>query len=185
MEIVHRPGASHQNSDALSRRPCEREEEEVACRQCHHIGKENGNRTVRVMTRRQRPITGKPEKNTKRVRECEIDLSLAAMREAQRSDGCLKAILELLDAEPEKPPWSAVEGADSEIQQLYAQWEALQLHDGVLYRNFINTDGRVRWKQLLVPRSLRAALLQHLYAGPTAGHMRVMKTQDRVKRMAY
>ena len=117
MEIVHRPRASHQNSDALSHRPCEREEEEVACRQCHHI---------------RRLITRKPAKNTKRVRECEIDLWPAAVRESQRSDGCLKAILELLDAGPEKPPWSAVEGANSEIQQIYAQWEALQLQDGVL-----------------------------------------------------
>ena len=27
MKIVHRPGASHQNRDALSRRPCERDAE--------------------------------------------------------------------------------------------------------------------------------------------------------------
>ena len=72
------------------------------------------------MTRRQRPITRKPEKNIKRVRECEIDLSPEPMREAQRSDGCLKVILELLDAGSVKPPWSEMEGADSEIQQLYA-----------------------------------------------------------------
>ena len=38
MEIVHRPGMSHQNSDALSRRPCEREMEEIACRQCRRTG---------------------------------------------------------------------------------------------------------------------------------------------------
>ena len=77
-----------------------------------------------------------------------------------------------------------VEGADLEIQQLYAQWEAYQLQDGILYRNFLSTDGQVRWKQLLVPRSLRATLLQHLHAGPTAGHMGVKKTQDRVMKMA-
>ena len=38
---------------------------------------------------------------------------------------------------------------------------------------------------MLVPRSLKATLFQHLHAGLTAGHMGVKKTQDRVKKMAY
>ena len=99
--------------------------------------------------------------------------------------GLLRIILDLFDTGPEKPPWSTVEGADSELQQLYAQWEALQLHDGLLYRNFLGTNGQVRWKQLLVPRSLRAPLLEHLHAERTAGHMGIKKTQDRVMKMAY
>ena len=162
MEIIHREGASHQNSDALSRRPCEREEEKVACRQCRRIGREKGNRAVRVMTRRQLSTTAKPEKNAKRIAGCEIDFSPEAMREAQRVKVCLKTIFDLLDAGLEKPPWSTVEGADLEIQQ----WETLHLQDVILYRNFLGTDGQVHWKQLLVPRSLRATLLQHLHAGP-------------------
>jgi hypothetical protein len=32
--VQHRPGNSHQNADALSRRPCERETDQL-CRQCH------------------------------------------------------------------------------------------------------------------------------------------------------
>ena len=67
-----------------------------------------------------------------------------ALRAAQRSEGCLKTFLELLDVEPEKPPWSTVEGADPEAQQIYALWEVLQLKDGILYRNFLNIDSGVR-----------------------------------------
>ena len=40
MKILHQPGASHQNSDVLSRHPCEREMEEIACRQCRRTGRE-------------------------------------------------------------------------------------------------------------------------------------------------
>ena len=36
-------------------------------------------------------------------------------------------------------------------------------------------DGQMRWRQLLVTRSLRAPLLQHLHAGSTTGHMGVNK----------
>ena len=185
MEIVHRPGASHQNGDALSHRPCERTEEETACRQCCRTGREKESKVVRVMTRGQLSATAKQEENTKRLPECEIDLSPEAIREAQRGEVCLQTILDLLDAESEKPPWSTVEGADLKVQQLYAQWQTLQLWVGNLYRNFLGTDGQVRWKQLLVPRPLRALLLQHLHAGPMAGHMGVKKTQDRVMKMAY
>ena len=78
-----------------------------------------------------------------------------------------------------------MEGADLEVQQLYVQLETLQLRDGILYRNFVGTDGQVRWKQLLFPRSLRALLLQHLHAGPTAGHKGVKKMQNKVTKMAY
>ena len=44
MKIVNRPGASHQNSDALSRGPCEREGEELTCRQCRRTVREKGSR---------------------------------------------------------------------------------------------------------------------------------------------
>ena len=49
--------------------------------------------------------------------------------------------MDRLDAETDKPPWVTVEGADNEVQQLYAQWEVLQLQEGILYRNFMGTAG--------------------------------------------
>ena len=64
------------------------------------------------------------------------DLSPDAIREAQRTEVYLRTIMDLLDKGTEKPPWATVEGADLEVQQLYAQWEALQLQDGILYMNF-------------------------------------------------
>ena len=64
MEIVQLPGTSQQNGDALRRRPCEREEEETACRQCRHTGKKQESRAVTVMTRGQLSFTAKPEEKT-------------------------------------------------------------------------------------------------------------------------
>ena len=49
----------------------------------------------------------------------------------------------------------------------------------------MGTDDQVRWRQLLVSRSLRVPLLLHLHVGPTADHMGVKKTQNRVIKMAY
>ena len=84
MEIVHRPGSSHQNGGALSRRPFERMEEETACRQCRRTGREKESRARHVMTRRQLSATAKQEEYTKRLPGCEIELSPETIREAQR-----------------------------------------------------------------------------------------------------
>ena len=110
MEIVHWPGTSHQNSDALSRRPCERQEEEIACQQCRHTGKKQESRAVHVMTRGQLSSTAKLEVKNIRISKCEIDLSPDAIREVQRAESYLRTIMDLLDAGAEKPPWAPVEG---------------------------------------------------------------------------
>ena len=127
MTIVYRPGASHKNSDALSRRPCERQEEKTACRQCRGTGKKQESRVVRVITRRHLSSTAKLEEKTIRISKCDIDLSLYVIRAAQKGEIYLRTIIDLLDPGTDKPPWVTVEGADLEVQQLYAQWEALQL----------------------------------------------------------
>ena len=184
MKIVHRPGSSHQNSVALSHRPCERAREvvarllsrDIACRQCRRTEMDKGGRTVRVMTRGQQWATAKLEEKKKVISKREMDLSPGAIRDAPRAEGYLQTIMDLLDTGDENPPWSAVEGADLNVQQLYSQWEALQLLDGVLYRNFLGTDRQVRWRQLLIPRWIRAPLLQHLHVGTTAIHMGVKNT---------
>ena len=121
MEIVHRPGVSHQNSDALSRPPCEREMEEIACRQCHRRGRKKGGRTVRVMTRCQQSATATLEEKTKGITKCEMDLTPDAIREAQWAGMYLWTIMDRLNAGTEKARWATVEGADLEVQQLYTQ----------------------------------------------------------------
>ena len=73
-----------------------------------------------------------------------MNLSPDAIREAQRAEIYLRTIMDHLDARTEKPPCATVEGADLDAQQLYAQWEALQLQDDILYRKFMGTDDQVR-----------------------------------------
>ena len=42
-------------------------------------------------------------------------------------------------------------------------WERLEI--GVLWRNFKDDIGKVSWKQLTVPESLRSEVLQEVHAG--------------------
>ena len=104
MESVHRPGVSHQNSDALSRRPCERDMEKIACRQCRRTGSEKRGRIVCVMTRRQLSSTAKLDEKTKAISKCEMNLPPDAIREAQRAEVYLLTFVDLLNAGTEKSP---------------------------------------------------------------------------------
>ena len=78
-----------------------------------------------------------------------MDLTSDAIREAQGAELYLWTIMDLLDVETEKPPWATVEGADLELQQLYAQWETATGWHLVL--EFYG-HGQVRWRKLLVSR---------------------------------
>ena len=178
MAIVHRPGASHQNGDALSRRPCERIEKETACRQCRRTGREKDSRAVSVMTRSQLSATAK--ENTKRLPGCEIDLS-GSDQSGPKGRGL-----------PANYPrsvgrWVGEAAMVHRRGSRLGGTTAVRSVGNITAKGWhlVQEFGQVRWTQLLVPRSLRALLLQHLQAGPTAGHMGVKKTQDRVMKMAY
>ena len=56
--------------------------------------------------------------------------------------------------------------------------------DGVVYRKFERPTGGVLFYQLLVPKSMRAELLELIHAG-AACHLDVRKTIDQVQCRAY
>jgi hypothetical protein len=119
----------------------------------------------------------------------EEDVTLAltpeVIRTAQRADDVISVIVDLMETSQEKPPWSLVEALDVDVQQLWAQWESLEILNEILCRNFVNADNLLKYRQLVVPHELRASLLLQLHAGNTAGHFGISKTQERVKRSAY
>ena len=93
--------------------------------------------------------------------------------------------MNLFDAGAENPPWSAVEGAESGGATVVRSMGGIAAAGWHPVPKFPGTEDQVRWRQLLVPSSLRAPLLQHLHVGLTAAHMGVKETQDRVIKMAY
>ena len=175
MEIVHRPGSAHGNSDALSRRPCERADESLECRQCHPRRDQHIRAVCRGVRNKKISPTSTPI----------WDVSPDVLRTAQRSDEAVGFIIRCLEILKQKPDWAEVEGLDLDTQNLYAQWEVLELRDGVLYRRFERPDGTLSRFQLVVPTTLRVSLLRQLHGGKTSGHFGVAKTQDLVRQFAY
>lgn len=74
---------------------------------------------------------------------------------------------------------------DEETKAYWAQWQSLQICNGVLYRVWESPAGDSTCKQLVLPKSLREEVLQSLHNTPSAGHFGVAKTLGRLRERFY
>jgi len=59
-----------------------------------------------------------------------------------------------------------------------AQWNNLKLEKGVIYRQYFDENGGMKYLQLLVPWQMRDTFLQEIH-GNVAGHLSTQKTLSR------
>ena len=184
--VQHRPGSQHSNADALSRRPCF----ESGCKHCnrrdsteelHHAAspdprptseQDGPSATVRAVALNAHNltvITGSPEE----------------LRQAQLTDDTLCPVIEWLERSTAKPDWDEVAPCGECTKVYWAQWDSLQLINGVLHRLWETPSGDAVVRQLVVPTSLREKVLKELHGSATTGHFSIAKTQGRVQQRFY
>ena len=186
-ELQHRPGAQHQNADALSRRPCERGSETPSCHQCRAVSARSAGGEVPVDRKRRRRVnkTSAPADDGLVDPQGKSLLSKDMLRERQEEDHVVGLVIKWLKGPDTAPTPSELTSSDPEAQGLYAQRSSLQLNDGVLYRCYERPDGTLRFLQVVVPRSLRGEFLQSSHAGLINGHFGVEKSRERLRQIAY
>lgn len=84
----------------------------------------------------------------------------------QRQDPVLRTLMERLSSSPNDP-----------------SLRMFTLRDGTLYRRSVRPDGPELL--LVVPKHLRLAVLQQLHDAPTAGHLGITRTYDRLRRRFF
>jgi len=104
---------------------------------------------------------------------------------AQAADPAIGPIYHLLSDGQERPPIECLMSVAEETKSYWTQWELLSMINGVLYRRFIDTEGRTKRLQLIVPAVLRPEVLRMCHTGMTGGHLKFRKTVDQVARRAY
>jgi hypothetical protein len=112
------------------------------------------------------------------------DLTPDKILQEQMNDSEIAPVIELMKRSSDQPSFD-MKYLSSEAQQLCYQWDSLKLHDGILYREFINPDCSIFCYQLIVPRSLRTAVITQLYAGVGSLHQSLPKCIETVKRFAW
>ena len=158
-KIEHRPGRKHQNADALSRNPLVVAEDTDQITQTNAVGSSTS--------------TWVPS------------WTVTNLRSSQAGDPDLKKILAWKQNQTSQPSFREIEGTSKATRSLWAQWNRLQLENGVLYRRWETDDGHATRLQLVLPRSMVSEVLSALHDAPSAGHLGVTKTLQRVRERFY
>ncbi|CAI5690254.1 unnamed protein product [Oreochromis niloticus] len=165
--VEHRAGTHHSNADALSLRPCAA----AGCRYC-----EKREETERELT----TMDGATQLTCRAL----LVVDAAEWRARQEQDTDLLPVLQWLERE-ERPLWDEVTGFSICTRGLWAKFTALRLKEGVLERAWKDpATGEERW-QVVVPRSLRSAVLEACHGSTGSGHFGVSKTLRRLRQGYY
>ncbi|PIK58380.1 Retrovirus-related Pol polyprotein from transposon [Apostichopus japonicus] len=199
-EIQHRPGKCHSNADGLSRRPCGDD-----CSHCKRkeITEEEQSRNE-LFIPGQRKRAKRPDVEV--VDDEMADSKVAAISKVATNDGDLpwlqewskkdirteqmkdtetKSIIDWKEKESNRPGIDSISQENRELKNYWTQWDRLEIKDGVLYRRWESHDGNKVTYQLVTPRGMREQVIRHLHDKPTAGHMGVKRTLERVQRRFY
>ena len=106
-------------------------------------------------------------------------MTAVELRELQLRDPDVSEILQRKEAREDKPSWGEISKFSEYVKALWAMWNQLTVHNGVLL-----LDGGTS-RQLIVPRTLKEKILHLVHNSPTGGHLGVTKTLARLRTGFY
>jgi len=89
-----------------------------------------------------------------------------------------------MEGDSGRPKWDEIKATSPFQRSIWQQYESLVLCEGALYRVFHDTDGLALYYQLVLPASLKVALLELIHAD-AAGHLKFAKCLEHVTRRAW
>ena len=128
--MEHRPGAKHQNTDALSQRPCLQD----ACRHCYRLESlEQSSSSTNV------PVANAPQ--VAAISLGHESRSPEDIRAEQMKDQDTQPGIKWIEENSEKPTWEAIAPHSQTTKVYCAQWQSLKLSDSVLYHMWETPSG--------------------------------------------
>lgn len=168
LTVVHRPGTKHNNADATENARAETNADAELDHVC-------------VITRRQQRTCGPATSpNTVTLPGWEP----AQFRQLQLQDKDISPIMTLLDDGSNRPGWNDISHLSCTAKRILKQWDRLVIHDGVLYRKWHPDDQEVK-TQLVVPLEKQTEVMKYFHDIPSAGHLGIEKTLERIKNKFY
>lgn len=162
--VEHRAGKSHQNADALSRRPCLTDE----CRYCSRA--------------EAREVENQPPSEP--VCQVVLPAETAGWRELQVEDPDLREVRKWVE-DGRRPDWEEVVRLSATVRGLWSLWPGVAVHDGVLQRAWLDpASGVTRW-QVVVPEGYREEVVAAHHGAQGVGHFGATKTLHRLRQAFY
>ena len=155
-EVEHRSGQSHGNADGLSR-----------------LTWESIN-------------SAEQDEDAVLINSINVEpLSRESIKVALKQDPVLSQVVDWLKTGV-KPARCDVEGGGRKLLSYWSQWGRLLLRDGLVLRRWENEKtGQEIYQQICLPESFVPQVLHVLHNSPSAGHIGVSKTLEKVRRRFY
>ena len=107
------------------------------------------------------------------------------LRSAQENDDALGMIIKAKMDGTGRPGWQQISSKSVAFKEWLAEWDALEIRDGILCRRWVSDlDGRETWLPA-VPASVQPEVMRLLHDGPGAAHFGRAKTLNKVKALYY
>ena len=103
----------------------------------------------------------------------------------QLSNPNIGIVLVELELTIKRPKWESVSSGTSALKTIWSQWDRLEIIGGILFRKFESNDGQRTIKQMIVPQSKKQDILHYVHDIPSAGHLGVDKTLEKLKTEFY
>jgi len=107
------------------------------------------------------------------------------LRQAQANDPDIAPLVKWKSELTERPCWNEVAKYSDTAKNYWAQWDSLEVVEGILYRNWTSADGREKFRQLIVPHSLQRELVARVHGVMVGGHFGIRRTQHQFQRRGY
>ena len=189
LTIKFRAGKLHNNSDALSRRPCQ------SCDHCAKQETADQNRAkvkgtspvpVRKMVlRSDTPADNDHVEENPQSQNWVQAKTPQALREGQLRDPLIKQVVQWKENSPTRPAWDEVSHLGPECKYYWSQWERLEMIGGVLYRHWYGTRDNSQTLQLVLPQIWRDEVLHLLHDNICTGHLGIHRTIGRLRSRFY
>ena len=171
-DIVFRQGHLHANADAMIRKPPKRPCLYPECMECKksEITKE----TIKILSETEIHVTVLPNW---------LDVwSHDELRELRSQNVVISDMIRLKLQSENKPLKSVIMQGQGDVISLWNQWELLQVHDGLLYRQTENDQGG---KIFTFVSTKRDKILLQLQEQRYAGHLGRDRTIEAIKKRFY
>ena len=83
-----------------------------------------------------------------------------------------------------KPDEAIIQSSSPSQRALWKQWDSLVIFEGVMYREFVEANGKVQCYQLVLPSSLKMPFLEMIHADKAA-HLKYDKCEQMIQQSAY
>ena len=171
-DIQHRKGIDHTNADTLSRRP----ESKLIC--CPR-GDCPDCKTYRVGPVRHH------SKQSGQLPSWFEEKSLAEIGQIQDDDPDIQIVKAWVTNSTIKPTKDQYATENATVKAFMAQWENLEIHDNVLYRQWYPSNSNQVVLQLVAPPILCKDILQQIHSSRVGGHFGYMRTMRSLRARFY